>query len=207
MKSRLKTIVTNIRDSRRAKVIAIAAAVWIALLVGFVGASWMLAQTNKGPTPNSPQSAGQTKRKRKHIPKTASKTGSENASAPHPTTPCSVPAVASQERPASPQVSALPAHNEVGGDQTGNMSPLAPDHGQVQQYYRQPTSCPVAPYPTSTQAPAIVWVAVVVPPYNRSVQTRVAVQGTSVSVSVMAQNRSEPGFQPFRPPVRTGNQK
>jgi hypothetical protein len=207
-KNRLERIATTVRKSRTAKVFAIVAAVWIALLVGFVGASWMAAKTQEHVTLN-PQSSEARPRisLRMQHSRAATKRMPENASASNSVAPCLPLPATSNERPSSSLATPILAQDQAHNDQIRNNLPVDPSEHRDRQYQdRSRTATPVVPYPGISRVPAVIWVSAAATPYNRSVQTRVVLaQGANVAVSLTAQHKSE-GFRPFQKQVETGKQ-
>ena len=206
MKNKIANIAKAIRNSRKAKIVAIIAAVWVALLVGFVGASWMAAKANPCDTVYSRKSAARrSSKQRKQTPRMASGTLPESARTSNPTTPCPTPTGTSQQQPSGSNAAAVPTQDQERGYQVHNTSLVAPEEGQDHPHHQPRAASPAAPNPTSIRVPSVVWVSAVVSPYNRSAETRaLPVQGTDISVSLVAQRRSEPGFRPFRRPEENG---
>lgn len=207
MKNRLTNIAKAIRNSRKAKIFAIIAAVWVALLVGFVVASWTAAKPKPVVIVN-PQSS--TVRPlpsaHKHHPRAATKRMPENESASNPATPCLPLPVTSNQQPSSSLVTPLPAQDQGRNDQIRHTVPVDPLEHQDRQYQdRSRTTTPVAPHPETNRVPSVVWVSAAASHYPPSVQPRVvSVQAANISASLATQRRSEPGFRPFQRQVETG---
>jgi len=104
MQKRLVNMALAVRNSRTARVSAIVSAIWIALLVGFVGASWMAGKTNHYAT-HEPQREPQQfaapprskLRKQQHTPAAASSALPVAVGRSNQPTRCDVPAVTSQQ--------------------------------------------------------------------------------------------------------------
>ena len=206
MKNKIANIAKAIRNSRKAKVFAIIAAVWVALLMGFVVASWTAAKP-KPVVIVSPQSS--TVRPlasaHKHHTRAATKRMPENASASNPATPCLPLPVTSNERPSSSLVT--PAQDQARNDQIHRTVPVDSEHQDRQYQDRSRTTTPVAPYPETSRVPSVVWVSAAASHYTTSVQRRVVpVQAANISVSLATQRKSEPGFRSFQRRVETGKQ-
>jgi hypothetical protein len=207
MKNKIANIAKAIRNSRKTKVFAIIAVVWVALLVGFVVASWTAAKPKPVVIVN-PQSS--TVRPlpsaHKHHPRAATKRMPENASASNPATPCLPLPVTSNQQPSSSLVT--PAQDQARNDQIHHTVPVDSSEHQDRQYQdRSRTATPIAPYPETSRVPSVVWVSAVASPYPSSVQRRVVpVQAANISVSLATQRKSEPGFRSFQRQVETGKQ-
>jgi hypothetical protein len=203
MKNRLANITAAIRGSRKAKVAMIIGAVWVALLVGFVGGSRVTAKTQKVSTLNPRPSAARSPHKHRRAP---GNTTLPHTSASIRTVPCPAVPITSQERPSGSQGSSTPTEDQTRNDQTRNTLPRDPSEDQDHQDQgRSRATAPVAPYPGTNQARTVVWISVPVSPYKRRVQTRVVpVEGITVFHLLAAQGRSEPGFRAFRRQVETG---
>src|SRR5207244_3109417 len=119
MKERLVNVATAIQNSRTAKVLAFVAVIWVSILLGFVGSSWVAGKTQKGVTLKPQPFAVQPKRHSRASGKTAPR----NLSASNSAVPCTALSIPSQGQPSTSVVPPIAAQDQAGNDQTRNTPP------------------------------------------------------------------------------------
>ncbi len=200
MKKKLAKIATAIRNSRKLKFLAIAGMVWIALLVGFVGASRMKPKPKTVVIVDHAQFSVRTKhRVRQHQ---SHSRGTTPADASVSTNPCATPELRSQETTGTSPVTSLPAqrHNE----ETLN-APMGLADDQQREYRPRP-EIPIVPNITNNRLPAVVWVSAVRPSNSRPYAKVVPSYEANMAISLAAQSKSDSRFTTFRKPVEIGKQ-
>ncbi len=202
MKNKLAKIAAAIRNNRKLKYLAIAGLVWIALLVGFVGASMMKPKPKTVVIVDHGQSSVHNKHRARQHQSHPRGTTPPDASVSRSTNPCATPELRSQETTGTSPVSSLPAqrHNE----ETRN-APMGPVDDQQHQYRPRPDS-PIVPNITNNRLPAVVWVSAVRPSNSRPHAKVVPSYEANMAISLAAQSKSDSRFTTFRKPVEIGKQ-
>ncbi len=202
MKKKNANIATAIRNNRKLKLLAIAGMVWIALLVGFVGASMMKPKPKTVVIADHAQFSVRTKHRVRQHQSHSRGTTPADASVSRSTNPCTTPELRSQETTGTSPVSSLPAQRY--NEETRN-APMGPLDDQQHQYRPRPDS-PIVPNTTNNRLPAVVWVSAVRSSNSYPHAKVVPSYEANMVISLAAQSKLDSRFTTFRKQVEIGKQ-